>query len=66
MSLPKSSTPISGGVIFKGIMYSSFSSDNKFFASSKLIEKSVPGDPTFNSKGSLIKYAFCSSEYISS
>ena len=63
---PKSSTPISASVIFKGTTYSDFSSCNKFFASSSVIAKSVPGEPKNNSKGSCIIYAFrgsvCTSE----
>ena len=52
MSFPKSSMQTSGGVNFKGIAYSSLSSFSKEVASSKLIEKSIPDEPTFTSNGS--------------
>ena len=63
---PKSNTVIFALVIVSGISYSSFSSDNIFFASSIEIANFIPDSSACTSSGFSLKYASCGSHSISS
>ena len=65
-SSPKSLTVFSATVIFKGIIYSSFSSFNNSSASSIDIAKSTPFTFGCTVKGFCVIYASCACLYISS